>query len=267
MKGKTKTLVGSAVAVVLLASVIVVGSMLSSPSRRTPPTIVLSAQQRSADDYTRGLVALQSGDTTAAIALLSSAVTLDASNTAAKDKLAEVKAAASKPSSAGSGSTTTTPGDSGSATSTPGPTGGYTEPVADLRTLLPTKYKGSALGVALADPSAAIVSGGGSAADSVSRIQWTVFDRGTPAGAQKFVTSVSKVLYGEPTDPKDAATHVVTVNGIDGYFGSDGKRLATASFSRGRFAFEVVLTSSSGSPGDLREAAVQAASAFPVKAQ
>ena len=73
--------------------------------------------------------------------------------------------------------------------------------------------------------------------------------------AQKFLDGVSKGLYS-----KDPA--VVTVRGVTGYFGTDGTRFATVAFRRGRYVFEVIVTSS-GPPADAKALAEKAAAAFP----
>jgi hypothetical protein len=60
--------------------------------------------------------------------------------------------------------------------------------------------------------------------------------------------------------PKDGA--VVNVRGTTGYFGTDGMRFASVAFRRGRYVFEVIVTSS-GPPAGVKALAEQAAAAFP----
>ncbi len=86
---------------------------------------------------------------------------------------------------------------------------------------------------------------------TVTRVQLTVYDRGSAAAAQQFVNGVSKRVY-----PKDVSTFPVTgvagVTGVSGYFGTDGSLLATAVWTVDRFVYEVGLTSSNNQPAQLR---------------
>jgi hypothetical protein len=90
----------------------------------------------------------------------------------------------------------------------------------------------------------------------VRRALFSVHDRETPADAQAFVNNVTKTAF-----PENAAQ--VQVNGVDAYFGTDGARFATISYSRGRFVFEVIITAEDGAPGALVDVVIDAASAFP----
>ena len=55
----------------------------------------------------------------------------------------------------------------------------------------------------------------------------------------------------------------MTVGGVPAYFGTDGTQLASIAFTRGRYAFEVVLTADGASPKTLKALAIKAAEAFP----
>lgn len=259
MNRRTKTIVGAVVGVVALALVIFVGSLLSSPkkSAQPPSTIEVSQGQQSQDAYNQGLSALQSGDTTKAITELSQAVRLDPNNTTAKQKLAEVTAAQSAANS------NSNPGSTSSTRPKPAPApvkpaDPFLAPVADLAVLLPKSYAGFAVGTPTTDTASAVLVASPTKGGPVSHVQWSVYDRKTANGASQFISGVSKSLYG-----KDASS--VTVHSVSGHFGTDGTLLASVSFVRGRYVFEVVLTVPGGSPSDAKSAAVSAANAFATK--
>ncbi len=80
--------------------------------------------------------------------------------------------------------------------------------------------------------------------------------RASKADAQAFVEQTSKSLY-----PKNGKT--VSIDGASAYFGTDGTRFATIVYVRGRYVFEVVLTTLDGKPSALNNEAGNAAKAFP----
>ena len=124
--------------------------------------------------------------------------------------------------------------------------------------LLPTAFSGFTFGTPTADKSSGVVVASPSSGGGISHVQWSVYDRTNASGAAKFITKVSKSLYGRNGSS-------VKLDGVKGYFGTDGQRLAAVSFARGRYVFEVVLTSSTGSPLTLKAKALQAAATFPSK--
>lgn len=74
---------------------------------------------------------------------------------------------------------------------------------------------------------------------SVTRVSVSVHDRKSTAGAETFVEKVSRRVYASDPGSSDLGAVVA-------YTGTDGSRLATVAFTRGRYAFEVIVT---GRPG------------------
>jgi hypothetical protein len=264
MSGRAKMLLGVGATVVVLAGVILGVSAFSATDSSETATTQLTDVQRSALAYQKGLAALEAGETTAAVAALKQAVELDPANQAAADALARAVRAAS----AGTGGDAGGPDESGDpepgAEPEPEPQpepepedSAFLKPVADLKVLLPVQADGFALGTPTGTEEAATLAGTPNDPELIaSRSLWTVHDRETPAGAAKFLTAVSKSLYAE-----DAAT--ATIDGAKAYFGTDGTRFATMVYVRGRYVFEVVLTSLYTSPAELRTEAEDASAAFP----
>lgn len=135
----------------------------------------------------------------------------------------------------------------------------YLKALGDLRVLLPSAVEGYEFGApegvtpVTVMPVDATPSG---PYRRLSRAVVSVHDRGTASAASAFVSGVSKTAY-----PDDAAS--VTVGSRTAYFGTDGQHLATVSFARGRYAFEVIVTASNEAPEDVRDIALQLAAAFP----
>ena len=116
----------------------------------------------------------------------------------------------------------------------------FSKPTDDLAGLLPRFVDGYALGQKSALGDDATVSGTANGSDLIgSRAQWSVHYRKTDRAAKSFVDKVSKSLY-----PKNAKT--LQIDGSTAYFGTDGTRFATVVYVRGRYVFEVVLTSLDG---------------------
>lgn len=89
-----------------------------------------------------------------------------------------------------------------------------------------------------------------------ARLVMTVIDMKTSAGARNFITDTSKSAY------KIGGTSV-DIDGVAGYFGTNGASLATVSYVRGRYVFEILMTSATGNPIELKDLAVSAAEEFP----
>lgn len=254
MNPRAKMILSGALTVVVLAVVIFVLWSATSPKRTPTPTttIELSPAQRSGADYQQGLASLESSDTTKAVALFQRALTVDPTNSSAKNQLDAIAAQKAKDSQ-----TSTV------ATKTVVPVDPFSQPVKHLSSLLPGTGSGLASGYTLG-PTQTQGSDSTRAgnpkdpASPVTRALWTVHDRESSSNAVKWQNDISKSLYSRNADK-------VTVNGVTGYFGTDGARFATVSFVRGRYVFEVVLTSSTGAPADLKAATTQAAEAFPTK--
>jgi hypothetical protein len=221
----------------------------SQPS--TPPTIHLSPAQLSAQAYQDGMKALSNEQTGTAAAYFQKALQLDPSNSSAKAALEKTKSS----SSGGSTNTTSTPAKK--STPTPAPPNVWTTKL-DVKALLPSSVPGYSLGRAeKGSATAANVSATPSdSSSSITTVEWSVFDQGSASKAAAFVKNVSKKLY-----PQGGSQ--VQVNDVTGYFGANSGGIGTVEFVRGRYVFEVLMTSRS--PLNDKDSAVQAAEAFPVK--
>ncbi len=239
-----------AVTVFVLAAVIFGVSALSGTDDPppAPDTAQLTAAQQSQQAYEAALVALESKDTTKAVVLLKKAVTLDPSNQAAQDELDRV----TKP---------TTPQGSDDDDEAPpvADDSAFLKEVSDISKLLPAAVAGYSLGTTVGEKPDVTRSGTPTGRPGeITLAVWAVHDRGDAKKAQAYITDTSKKAYS-----KDGAD--VTIDGAKGYFGTDGTRFATVTYARGRYVFEVILTSNSGAPKGERAKAEEAAKAFPDK--
>jgi hypothetical protein len=224
-----------------LALVIVVVGALTTANRTEPtsggvPVVAAPAGQQ---DYTAGLAALAGGDTTRAVALLKKAAA--AGNTSARAKLDEI-------SKGGGGGTTP-------ATPTPDT---YGTKVSDLATLLPTGVAGYTSQLVETSTSSAILPlqpDRTGPMNTVSLVVVTVLDKGTVPSALAYMAGFPRAY------PKDQQALRVGVQSA--LFGTYGSHLAAVAFSRGRYAFEVVVTSSKSAPASLTDIAVKVAEALP----
>jgi hypothetical protein len=157
---------------------------------------------------------------------------------------------------------TTVPSTTDTSSTDPGTSATFTvdawdQPVTSLAVLLPKKVAGYNVGLVETTKLSAIVpleptTGGPEGKATI--VVLTVFDKKTAAGAQSYVDKFQKAY------PKDLS--VVEIGTMIGRFGTDGSHLAAAVFSRGRYAFEIVLTVTRGAPRNLESVVVQAAEAF-----
>jgi len=235
----------------VLALVFLGMAMFSSPETEPAlPSITLSAAEESDALYEDALTALASGDTTAAAGLLALAVEKDPANAAAAKKLAEVEKAKSQPSATPS-ETPDPPAD---------PNAGYTAAVADIATLLPTSATGYELSQPLTTEEDAQLSAEGLRTGPMPTVRAATFyahDMGTVEAAASFVDNQAHLAF-----PENGAE--IKVNSFDAYFGTDGDQLAVVTFSRGRFAFEVILVARPGTqPSSLLDSGVASAKYFP----
>jgi len=148
--------------------------------------------------------------------------------------------------------TITDPGDSAQFTAD-----AYTKAVSSLSSLLPKAVAGYKVGNVESSSSSAIVPLEPTNAGPLGKatiVVLTVFDKKTVSGAQSYVEKFKRAY------PKDTGT--VAVGTLTGRFGTDGAHLAAVTFSRGRYAFEVVLTVTRGAPLNLKSVTIEAAEAF-----
>jgi hypothetical protein len=269
---RTRAFLWTLAAVLALALVIFGISALSSPDEDGGASTVASTAEESDKFYEDARAALESGDTTAAIALLKQAVELDPDNQEARTLLDQLTRLTET--SDGDGDPVTIidtdggDGDLGDGNGTdPGgdgliddPDEGFLDEVGDLATLLPPAVDGYTFGTPLTgeessvlplDPIAGLVD------SEISRVLVSVYDRETVEGADEFLVTVSKVAYPDDVD------EAVVIEGVGAYFGTDGGRLATAVFARGRYVFEVVVTVPEAAPASVKVEAVRVAEAFP----
>lgn len=282
-RGKRHLLMGVA-SVVLLALVMFGVSALTQPSRDddvTSPDLALSEDQGQ-ELFDSAMEALDLGDVPGAIGLLQRALVVDPSNMPARRELERLIAADGRTSPNNSGGTSIdvtepsptgtspTPGGGTSSPDDPPTQGGgapppsdrdagFLDPVDDLRDLLPSSVPGYELGlpVLLGDD----VSVTGDPVESgpqgrVTRALFAVHDRGSPEAADAFIRDVMKVAF-----PSDSMN--VEIGGVPAYFGTDGTRFAAIAYKRGRYVFEVVVTSSGARPASLKDDVIDAARAFP----
>jgi len=258
------------VGIVLLAAAIIFGAWAFAewgPGQREDddPGIVLTLD----DEYERARRAAESGDTDEAIEILERILAEDPGHERASALLRQLRQDQAA-NDAGAGGQTGSddgagPGDDPGEPSQPqGQEPDQPRPVADsvllapvndLSALLPQVIAGWERGSPVASDTNATVSFSPVNQSALARALFSVNDMGSVDAARAFIEDTSKVAYAT-----DAAT--VRIGREQGYFGTDGSRLATAVFSRGRYVFEVVVTVSEGTPSAAREATVSLAGEF-----
>lgn len=267
-----RTLLWTLGSILVLALVMYATAALSSPkdadrSGRGAPVQTSdsdTAAEASERLYQQALEAQRGGETTRALELANKAVEADAGNTRAMRLTVELSGATgSAPSgSGGSDGESASGAESPSGTATPVAGGAPAQPrVDDIESLLPKSVSGFAFGIVQAVSTDAVCSAepGSAAAGSatVTRALFSVHDRETEKAARQWVDTMGKRVY-----PMGASR--VTIAGGPGLFGTDGTRLAWASFARGPYAFEVLVTVS-GDPDSARSATLKLAETFNVK--
>lgn len=249
----------AAATVFALAAVILVVSSVSAPRRSTVPADgAASLADVSRADVSAARIAIESGDNDRAREALRAALVADPSNEEARRLLASLVVTVAP---------TVDSGDSGeerppSAAATSGGDAAFTRALPDVAVLLPRSVPGLVAGRRTGGGAEAVQPldpvRGGRYDGVASRVLLSVHDRGSTVSAARFVSTVSRRVYG-----RDAAA--VTVRGTAAYFGTDGRALATLAFARGRYAFEVVIASTGGRPSVLRPAAIAIGAAFPTR--
>jgi len=255
---KNKALLNGAITVAVLAVVLIVLGMMGPlfKSHKTPPPATTLSQTNAESNalYGQALAAQQSGDLNRAADLAGAAVAADPNNAEAKKLLTTLRSGSSGSSGGSSGSGgTSTP----NTTTSPTAQSVYTTKIKDLTSVLPTTFPDYDLMGTMQVKRDASVTGQPTVSNGVvANLSWTVHDRSTTSSAKSFVSKTSKSAYSH-----DGAT--VTAGGTKAYFGTDGTKFATIVFTRGRYVFEVILTSARNSPADTKDAAIRAANAFP----
>lgn len=219
------------------------------------PGITLSLED---DLYEQARQAAESGETTRAVTLLERVLAEDPGHERAASLLRRLKgqvAAADPAGPARPGDTAEDPGGSPPGDTTPRDDSAYLVAAGDLRSLVPDAITGWRRGTPVVSDTDVAVPFEPVAPGTVSRALYSVHDRGSAEAATAFVDTTSMVVY-----ESDGAQ--VRVGAVDGYFGTDGNRLATVAFARGRYAFEVVVTVPGGTPVSVKEAAIALAREF-----
>lgn len=240
--------------VLALTGVIFIGGALSAD--RAPvsaPKTGLTQTESAADLVDRASEALTQNETSTALALAEKALAVEPGNAAALQIVKQATPAqATDPAPAG-----TTPDDPAQE---PASDEGYIEAVKQLGTLLPAKIQGWTPGRLLVTSPDALVTFepelSNPADAQVVRAVFSVHDLEKTSAAKSFITKVTKIVYS-----KDAAELKVGV--VRPYFGTDGRKVASAAFSRGRFAFEVQVIGEAGvNPKTLKQTAETLIAAF-----
>lgn len=254
--GLRATLLTLAGVIALTAGIYGLSAISAPRAPEGPAPVQLSAEEQSKRAYEEALTALSSGETSAAIALLEKAIALDPTNALATSKLKSIRSSAqSRPDGQSNGGE----GEKKPETTTPPAEDPFAKPIENLTALLPKSHVGYELGTVIGTRPDVAVSGTPESTGGLVRvIVWTVHDRGSSPKAKAFIEKVSKGTYG-----KDASS--TQVDGATAYFGTDGTRFATVAYARGRFVFEVLVTSADVPPAEVKTDAIGAAKAFPDK--
>lgn len=247
--GKVPRVVWVALAAALLAAVVFIASALSQPATDEDRSPAGSGETLEAL-LSQAARAQDSGDSTRAVSLLERALVLSPNDPRAALSLSRLKASSSQEPD----------GQEPSAESTSAlqdPDAGFELAVADLALLLPRSAQGWLLGVPESSATDIALPADPQSPGPATRVVFSVHDLGDSKAARAFIENTSKGVYGRDAEQ-------VTVQGVPAYFGTDGSRFASVAYVRGRYAFEVIMTSTSGvAPSALRALALSAASAFP----
>jgi hypothetical protein len=253
---RTKALWSGAATVAVLAVVLIVLGLFGPFASKKPstqnPAVTNPQVTPSQALYQQAVEAQASGDTVRAAALAQEALDADPGNAQARALVAATKQPTPAPNV-----TPTVPDGSGTTTPAADPDAAFRKKYENLASLIPTIQPGITLDYPAQLERDITISGNlAPPSKSISQVSWAVHDLKTTAAAKAFVTKTSKTSF-----PKNPAT--VTIHGTNGYFGTDGTRFATVSFARGRYAFEVLVTTNGVAPKTVKAAAIRAAEAFP----
>ena len=246
--------------IAVLAAVIFAVSAISSPKRpaesKSAALEVPSTTQASQlADQARS--SQSRNDTETARVLAQSALKLDSGNAVAQKVIADLdrSVSATKPEAV---SKPAAPKPAASAVATAGP---YSSAVASIGKLLPITITDWTAGAPVVRGGEGLVTfepkRATSSYRSVVRATFSVHDRKISSAAASFLTKVDKTLYAS-----DGGT--AKVDAVSGHFGTDGAQLAGFAFTRGRYAFEVVLYARPGTkPATLKPLALKLADSLP----
>lgn len=262
-------IISGAITVVVLAGVIIgITAFGPGASTQSPiPAPITQPPATSGQLLQQAQIAAASGDTTAAADLAKQALAADPNNAEAQKLVDSLQAAENTPTASGQTPPSTNPPTGGGTTPpppaslkpgdpNPAADAGFSGNVSNLSLLLPKSFDSYSLGFPSKSGKDVVLSGtAASANDPATHVLWAVHAVGSQAAARSFIDKTTAQTY-----PSDKSTAVV--DGAVVYFGTDGTRFATVSYTRGRYVFEVVVTGNGVAPKTLKSLAVKAAAAF-----
>lgn len=237
---------------VALGALMLVAGALAWPSTPTEDVGLPPLALRSSG-YEDALTLAESGETTAALQSLTAYLKENP-----EDKTAQRLLVRLRDESPGNASTDNDPTSPSDDPTSPSDDPVWLNKVADIEALLPLVVDGLSRGsVVLGETDAVVPYDAQDAGDyaAARRVLYSVHDLKTAQAASSFENQVSKIVY-----PKNAQR--VTIDGANAYFGTNGDALATVAYARGRYVFEVVITTGIP-PSEFKQQAVAIATAFP----
>lgn len=251
MKYKKPALVTLATVVVLAAVIFVASALSQSPEPKPVEQVTYNPAVEAESLAVQAERALTSGETTQAVTLARQALALDANNSRAKAVVKRTSTESDPSGSDDAGDDDTKPDD-------PAADEAFLKNIKDIGAMLPAEFPGYGMGfIAAVGNNADVSAVPESAGMPAFRIAWAVRDRESEKGAKSYISKTTKELYSKSSEPD------VAVDGAVGYFGTNGTDLATLTYVRGRYVFEVVVVADQpGEPEKLRLLAVDAAKAF-----
>lgn len=249
--------VGGALA---LAAVIFIASSLGTPAKKSSgPSAAVTPAVEAQLLAGKAQTALANGQTDSAVDLANQALALDKSNQAAAQVIEDATPVTDEDVSQ---QPQEPDGSAADAAPEPRDDAAYRQAVEQLPSLLPASIDGWIAGQLLEQGDTAIVTfepkPGTDAYRQVVRATVTVHDMRTTSEASAFVSRVDARLYSH--DKTTVKVGVIP----DAYFGTDGSAIATVAFARGRYSFEIsVSTPSNVDPKDVRALLANVATALP----
>ena len=250
---RRRALIGFIVTIVVLTGVFLISSALSSPDSANEVDSSRPVQLAEGDAVQDARKLLESGDTTGALAVLQDRLTVDSSDSDAAALIDEIESTPPKEEPDEATPDDPPPNETDAATR-------MLDPVEDLSILLPGDVEGFTSGIVVTGPSDVQVNFdpvvGSDTEVDIRTALVAVHDLQDHQSALAFVENVSRAGY--PADGE-----VLSLSGVEAYYGTDGAARSTISFAVGRFAFEVVAAAGGADASYARVHMEQIASAFP----
>ncbi|MDZ4063342.1 MAG: tetratricopeptide repeat protein [Coriobacteriia bacterium] len=204
--------------------------------------------------YDRALALAESGETTAALETLTAYLMDNPADERARTLVVRLTQGQDND----NGSSTPPDDDTPDPGETPPGDTEWLKAVADMEKLLPSVVDGLSRGSVVKSTTSAVVPYDpaiGGPYEGTRRVLYSVHDLKDAKSASSYATQVSKVVYAKNGQS-------TTVDGAQAYFGTNGRSLATVSYARGRYVFEVVVTTALP-PAGFKQQSVEIAKAFP----